>query len=63
MVGPFGPFVLHFRRPEDPERRTKWRHRRVTEFGAERERDRLERDGWTYCGDWLNTFHDFKRAD
>ncbi len=31
-------------------------------FGAERERDRLERDGWTFCGDWLNTFHYFKRA-
>ena len=62
MTG-FGPLVLHFRRPEDPTLRTPWWYERVTEFGTPRQRAQLEREGWTYCGSWMNTYHYFKRAD
>jgi DNA-binding XRE family transcriptional regulator len=62
MTG-FGPLVLHFRRPEDPNLRMPWAYERVTELGTPRRRAQLEQDGWTYCGSWMNTYHYFKRAE
>jgi putative transcriptional regulator len=62
MTG-FGPLVLHFRRPQDPALRVPWGYERVTELGTPRRRAQLEREGWTYCGSWMNTYHYFKRAD
>lgn len=58
----FGPFVLHFRRPEDPQWRRRWEHLRLTEFLETRARPEMERDGWIYLGSWFATFHYYKRA-
>lgn len=57
----FGPFVLHFQRPEDPQSRGTWEHLRLTEFLETRARPELERDGWIYLGSWFATFHYYKR--
>ena len=56
----FGPFVLHFRRPEDPAGRKRWQHLRIVEFGGPYQRSKLEADGWQHCGSWV-VFHYFKR--
>lgn len=57
----FGPMVLHFRRPEKRELREPWRYLRITEVLTTRQRERTERDGWTFCGSWMGTLHYFKR--
>ncbi len=59
----FGPLVLHFRRPVDPGQRVAWAHQRVTEFGTPGTHLQLQQDGWTYCGNWMKTFHYYKRAE
>lgn len=61
MTG-FGPLVLHFRRPVDPGQRVEWAYQRVTEFGTPVRHLQLQQDGWTYCGNWMRTFHYYKRA-
>ncbi|WP_084474947.1 helix-turn-helix domain-containing protein [Deinococcus pimensis] len=58
----FGPLVLHFRRPEDPTLRLRWRYERRAGLLAGRVRRDLEGQGWTYCGTW-GTLHYFKRTD
>ena len=60
----FGPFVLHFRRPLDPDQRVAWEYRRETEFnfGTPAGLARLQQEGWSYCGSWMMTFHYYKRA-
>jgi DNA-binding XRE family transcriptional regulator len=60
LIG-FGPMVLRFRRPEDPNLREPWVYRRITELLGSGGRAQLEQDGWTYCGSWMGTFHYFKR--
>jgi hypothetical protein len=57
----FGPFFLHFRRPEDPQRRRRWEHRRLVEFLETRQRPELEREGWILVGSWAATLHYYKR--
>lgn len=47
----FGPFVLHFRRPEDPEARSRWEYLRLIELLGNQS-ERVERDGWIYTGSW-----------
>ena len=58
----FGPMVLHFRRPENPELRIPWRYLRLAEVLATLQRQQTEREGWTYCGSWMGTLHYFKRS-
>lgn len=56
----FGPFFLHFRRHEDPQKRTPWEYMRITDLSQPPQREKLERDGWTYCGSWL-VLHYYKK--
>lgn len=60
LVG-FGPFALHFRRPEEPGLREPWKHHRVNGPLTGGHRRSLEEEGWTYCGSWMGLFHYFKR--
>lgn len=59
----FGPMLLHFRRPEKRDLREPWRYLRITEVLSTRQRERTEREGWTYCGSWMGTLHYFKRRE
>ncbi|HEY3283890.1 MAG TPA: helix-turn-helix domain-containing protein [Armatimonadota bacterium] len=62
MVG-FGPFMLHFRRPEDADLREPWEYERLSGILGIQSRVDLETQGWSYCGSWMGLFHYFKRPD
>lgn len=58
----FGPFILHFRRPEDPEARRRWEHLRLIELFGPSQRERVERDGWNASGRWGPFYYDKRPA-
>ena len=60
MTG-FGPNVLHFRRPTNPQLRSPWAYQRLEGFVTAKKRKELERSGWVYSGSWMGLFHYFKR--
>lgn len=61
MIG-FGVGVLRFRRPDEKRLRVRWSYHRTEGILHTAERERLESEGWVYCGSWMGVFHYFKRA-
>ena len=60
MTG-FGAAALHFRRPETADLRRKWEYRRVNGLLTKADRGELEKQSWSFLGNWMGTFHYFKR--
>ena len=60
MTG-FGMAALHFRRPENADLRRKWEYRRVSGLLTNANRAELEKQSWSFLGNWMGTFHYFKR--
>lgn len=60
MMG-FGAAVLHFRRPENTELRRKWEYKRVSGILTHANRVGLEKQAWSFLGNWVGIFHYFKR--
>jgi DNA-binding XRE family transcriptional regulator len=60
MIG-FGLAVLNFRRPEDPGLRRKWEYERVKGMLTATHRAELEKQSWSFLGNWVGVFHYFKR--
>jgi DNA-binding XRE family transcriptional regulator len=60
MTG-FGAAVLQFRRPENTELRRKWEYKRVNGVLTNANRVGLEKEGWSFLGNWVGVFHYFKR--
>lgn len=60
MTG-FGLAALHFRRPENAELRRKWEYKRVNGLLTHTNRTELEKQSWSYLGNWMFSFYYFKR--
>ncbi len=60
MTG-FGVANLQFRRPKNAELRRQWEYKRETGLLIGATRAELEKQGWSFVGNWLGTFHYFKR--
>jgi putative transcriptional regulator len=60
MTG-FGLAALHFRRPETADLRRRWEYTRVNGLLMKAKRDELEKQSWSYLGNWMQAFHYFKR--
>ncbi len=60
MTG-FGLANLQFRRPTNATLRRKWEYERVTGLMTQSTRVELEKQSWSFLGNWLGTFHYFKR--
>jgi DNA-binding XRE family transcriptional regulator len=60
MTG-FGVGALHFRRPENSELHRKWEYKRVNGLLTNAERTELEKQAWSFLGNWMGAFHYFKR--
>jgi putative transcriptional regulator len=60
MTG-FGLAALHFRRPENSNLRRKWEYKRVNGLLTNANRAELEKQSWSFLGNWMGTFHYFKR--
>ena len=60
MTG-FGIAALHFRRPENPGLRRTWEYKRVNGLLSSSNRAELEKQSWSFLGNWMGTFHYFKR--
>lgn len=60
MTG-FGAANLQFRRPENAGLRRKWEYRRESGLLLGGARADLEKQGWSFLGNWMGTFHYFKR--
>jgi DNA-binding XRE family transcriptional regulator len=60
MTG-FGAAVLHFRRPENAGLRRKWEYKRMSGLLTNSNRAELERQAWSFLGNWVGVFHYFKR--
>lgn len=60
MTG-FGLAALHFRRPENTRLRRKWEYKRVNGLLTNANRAELEKQSWSFLGNWMGTFHYFKR--
>ena len=60
MVG-FGAAALHFRRPENTDLHRKWEYERVKGLLTQAYRTELEKQSWSYLGNWMFSFYYFKR--
>ena len=60
MTG-FGAAALHFRRPADAGLRRLWDYKRVSGLLLPATRAELEKQSWSFLGNWMGTFHYFKR--
>ena len=60
MTG-FGAAALHFRRPENAGLRRKWEYNRVNGLLTNSGRTELEKQAWSFLGNWMGVFHYFKR--
>lgn len=60
MTG-FGAAALYFRRPESADLRRKWEYKRVSGLLRNAHRAELEKQAWSFLGNWMGTFHYFKR--
>ena len=60
MTG-FGVASLQFRRPENASLRRKWEYERVSGILTNAARAELEKQAWSFLGNWMGTFHYFKR--
>ena len=60
MTG-FGAAALHFRRPENTELHRKWEYKRVNGLLTNANRAELEKQSWSFLGNWMGAFHYFKR--
>jgi|GEM_PF-621293 len=60
MTG-FGLAALHFRRPENVALRRTWEYKRINGILTNAARAELEKQSWSFLGNWMGTFHYFKR--